>query len=178
MAAATVYHLAVQLSHVDRGVYETIDAKIARPTTETDASLAVRMLAYCLEFAEGIAFGPGLNEPDEPTIAVRDLTGALQAWIDTGVPDAARLHKASKAAPRVAVYTHRPAALLTAIRGEKIHRAAALELWAPDAALIDGLAERLDRRLTFDLSVTDGHVYLTIGGDTLEGDLVRLVPEA
>ena len=72
-----------------------------------------------------------MSEPDEPTIAVRDLTGAIKTWIDIGLPDAARLHQASKAGGRVAVYTHRdPTQFLKHLAGEKIHRAEALELYA------------------------------------------------
>src|SRR5688500_9534408 len=108
---ATIYTFDIQLAHVDRGVYETLALRAARHPSETEEYLLTRVLAYCLEYAEGIAFSKGLAEPDEPALAVRDLTGALRVWIDVGAPDAARLHKASKAAPRVAVYTHRdPAA--------------------------------------------------------------------
>jgi len=113
-----------------------------------------RILAYAREFREGIAFSPGLSDPDEPAIAVRDLTGAIESWIDIGLPDAARLHKASKASPRVAVYTHKdPAQLVERLGGERIHRADALELYAIDRRLIGELAARLERRLAFGLSI-------------------------
>jgi uncharacterized protein YaeQ len=56
---------------------------------------------------EGIGFSKGLSDPDEPAVLVRDLTGALQAWIEVGLPEPERLHRAAKAAPRVAVYTHK-----------------------------------------------------------------------
>ena len=126
---ATIHHFTIRLSDVDRGVYETLELKAAKHPSESDEYLVTRVLAYCLEYAEGIAFSPGLSEPDEPPIAVRDLTGALKAWIEIGSPDAARLHKAAKAAPRVAVYTHKdPALLLRSLDGERIHRAEALEL--------------------------------------------------
>src|ERR1041385_84743 len=105
---ATIYNFEVQLSNVDRHVYETLAIKAARHPSESDEFLVTRVLAYCLEYTEGIAFSKGgLSDPDEPARAVRDLTGALKTWIDIGLPDAARLHRASKAAPRVAVYTHR-----------------------------------------------------------------------
>ena len=104
-----------------------------------------RVLAYCLECAEGIAFSKGLGEPDEPAISVRDLTGALRSWIEIGAPDAARLHKASKASPRVAVYTHRdPRLLVRGYEGQRIHRAEAVELYAPDRGLIEALVTNLD----------------------------------
>lgn len=172
---ATIYNFAIRLSNVDRGVYESLALKVARHPSEAEDHLVARVLAYCLEYTEGIGFSRGLAEPDEPALAVRDLTGGLRAWIDVGTPDAGRLHKAAKAAPRVAVYTHKaPAVLLRQLAGERIHRADAVELYAFDRAIIDGLVARLERRMAFDLSVTDAHLFVSIGGDTLSGELERL----
>ena len=172
---ATIYNFAIQLSHVDRGVYESLALKVARHPSEAEDYLVARVLAYCLEFTEGLSFSRGLAEPDEPALAVRDLTGELQAWIDVGTPDAARLHKAAKAAPRVAVYSHKArAALLRPLDGERIHRADAIELYVFDRELIAGLAARLERRMAFDLSVTDAHLFVSMEGATLSGDLERV----
>ena len=102
-----MYVFEVRLADADRGVYETLTIRAARHPSETAEYLVTRLLAYCLEYTEGIAFSKGLSDPDEPAISVRDLTGALQAWIEVGAPDAARLHKAAKAAPNVALYVHR-----------------------------------------------------------------------
>lgn len=171
---ATVYTFSIELADVDRGVYESLALKVARHPSETEEYLVTRVLAYCLEYAEGIGFSRGLQEPDEPALAVRDLTGALRAWIDVGAPDAARLHKASKAAPRVAVYTHRdPAQLQRQLAGERIHRADALELYALDRDLVAALVERLERRMTFSLSVTDRHLFVTLDGRSLSGEVER-----
>jgi uncharacterized protein YaeQ len=171
---ATIYNFDVQLADVDRGVYETLSFKVAQQPSETEEYLVSRVLAYCLEFAEGIAFSKGIAEPDVPALSVRDLTGALKVWIDVGAPDAARLHKASKASPRVAVYTHRDAArLVTLLAGEKIHRAAELELYGLSKELIDGLVQRLDRRNTWEMSITDRHMYVAVNGATIEGDVER-----
>lgn len=172
---ATVYSFDVQLSHVDRGVYEQLSFKAAQHPSETDEYFIARALAYCLEYREGIAFSRGLAEPDEPAIAVRDLTGALLSWIEIGSPDAARLHKASKASPRVVIYTHRdPAGWLRQIEGEKIHKRESIELYAIDRGLIESLKERLDRRMTLDVTLTEGHLYVTVGGETLEGVVARV----
>ena len=132
-------------------------------------------MAYAMEFTEGIEFSRGISDTEEPAIAVRDLTGTLRTWIDIGSPDAARLHKASKSAPRVAVYTHRdPALIRRQLGGEKIHRAEALELYAIDRDVIAGLVKRLVRRMSFDLSVTDRHLFLSVGDETLSGDVTRI----
>jgi uncharacterized protein YaeQ len=171
---ATIYNFDVQLADVDRGVYDTLAIRVACQPSETEEYLMSRVLAYCLEYAEGIAFSKGIAEPDVPALAVRDLTGALRVWIDVGAPDAARLHKASKAAPRVVVYTHRePRHVLQALAGERIHRSADIELYAIDRALIDGLVARLDRRNSWEMSVTERHVYVAVDGETIEGQLVR-----
>jgi uncharacterized protein YaeQ len=139
-----------------------------------DIDLVTRVLAYALEFTEGIEFSRGLSAPVEPAIAIRDLTGAMRAWIDVGTPEAARLHRASKAVPRVAVYTHRdPARLLGSLSGARIHRAEALELYALDRGLIGALAARLERRMAWNLAVNDRELYLSIEGDTLSGPVSR-----
>ncbi len=170
--SATIYNFSIQLSDVDRGVYEALALKVARHPSETGEHLITRVLAYCLEYAEGIGFSRGISEPEEPALAVRDLTGVLKVWIDIGAPDAARLHKAGKAAPRVAVYTHKdPAQLRLQLAGEKIHRAEALELYAIDRELVAGLVKRLERRMQFDLSVTDRHLFVSVGDATLSGDV-------
>jgi uncharacterized protein YaeQ len=172
---STMYTFDIALSDVDRGVYEALVIKAACHPSETEEYFATRILAYCLEYAEGIAFSKGLSEPDVPAISVRDLTGALTAWIEVGSPDAARLHKASKASPRVAVYTHKePRIFLRAYEGERIHRADALELYAVDRELLAGVVQRLDRRVKFAMTVTDNQLFLDFDGDSVSGAVERL----
>ena len=128
------------------------------------------MLAFCLEQQEGLAFSKGLAEPDQPALEVRDLTGVQQAWIEVGTPEAARLHRASKAAPRVVVYTHTGAERYWAtLAGERIHRSEAIELYELDRALVAAFVARLERRVTMELSVTDRVLYLTLGNALLTG---------
>lgn len=176
---ATIYNFDVDLSDTDRGVYETLALRVAQHPSESEEYLVARVLAYLLEFEDGIEFSRGISTPDEPAIAVRDLTGALRVWIDIGTPDAARLHKASKLAPRVAVYTHKdPAQFLKQLAGKTIHNAGALELYAIDRGLVGALVARLERRMAFSLSVSDRELYLSIGADQLTGPVVRLDRDA
>jgi uncharacterized protein YaeQ len=97
---STIYTFDINLADVDRGVYETLNLRVAQHPSETQDYLLTRVMAYCLQYTEGVAFSKGLSDPDEPAIAVRDLTGVLKAWIDIGLPEPARLHRASKAALR------------------------------------------------------------------------------
>ena len=171
---ATIYNIDIDLADANRQVYETLALRVARHPSESEAYLLTRVLAYVLEYTEGIAFSRGLSEPDEPAISVRDLTGALRAWVEVGTPDAERLHRAAKAADRVVVYTHKdPAQFVRQLAGERIHRIEALELYSIDRALITALAQRLDRRMAFSLSITDRDIYISIGSDTLTGGVTR-----
>jgi uncharacterized protein YaeQ len=172
---ATIYNFDIELTDNDRGVYESLALRVARHPSESEDYLVARLLAYLLEFVEGIAFSRGISDPDEPAIAVRDLTGTIVTWIDIGTPDAARLHKASKAATRVAVYTHKdPRQFLGRLAGERIHQADELELYAIDRALVSALVERLDRRVAFSVSVVDRELFIAIGTDNLSGAVARL----
>ena len=172
---ATIYNFDIDLADADGHVYESLALRVARHPSESEEYLVTRVVAYALEVTEGIAFSDGgLSDPDEPAIAVRDLTGAIRSWIEIGSPDAARLHRASKAAPRVAVYTHKDVERLTAnLAGERIHRREALELYAVDRALVAALAARLDRRMAFTLSVSGGELFVSIGTETLTGVVTR-----
>jgi len=156
-------------------VYEALAIQVARHPSESEAHLVARVLAYALEFTEGIAFSRGgLSEPEEPSISVRDLTGAIRVWIEVGLPDAARLHKACKAAARVVVYTHKdPMQLVDRLAGERIHRAESIELYAIDRSLIAGVVARLERRMGFALSVADRELYVSFGTETVNGAVVR-----
>jgi uncharacterized protein YaeQ len=173
--SATMYVFAIELADSDRSVYTSLELRVARHPSETAEYLLTRVLAYCLEYAEGIAFSKGLSDPDEPAIHIRDLTGALQSWIEVGAPEAARLHRASKASPRVAVYTHKDGEQLAArLAGEKIYRIEALELYAVDREWLTALAKRLARRMTFTLTVSEKHVYLSLGEETLSAAVQRI----
>ncbi len=172
---ATMYTLDVALSHVDRGVYEQLAIKAARHPSESEEYFLTRVLAYCLEYTEGIAFSKGgISDPDDPAIVVRDLTGAWRSWIEIGAPDAARLHLASKASPRVAVYTHRePRLLQRQWEDARIHKAESIECFAVDRELLATLVPQLDRRMTWTLSVTEGELFLDVNGASYGGSVAR-----
>jgi uncharacterized protein YaeQ len=172
---ATIYNIDIELADSDRHVYESLALRVARHPSESEEYLVARVLAYALEYSDGIAFSRGVSDADEPALLIRDLTGGITSWIEIGTPSPERLHKASKAAPRVVVYTHKdPAQFLKQIAGSKIHRADALELYTLDRELIGALVARLERRMAFSLSVAERELYLSIGSDNLTGRIVSL----
>ncbi|WP_243074655.1 YaeQ family protein [Microbacterium sp. SS28] len=169
---ATIHTFTVQLADVDRGVYEELNLRVARHPSETDAFMLTRVLAYCLEYEEGIAFTEGISATDEPAVLVRDLTGKLTAWIEVGAPDAARLHLGSMQAGRAVVYTHRdPAKVAAPWAGKRIHRAEDITLHSFDPRFIDDAVRTIERRNAMTLSVIERRIYLELNGTTLESDI-------
>ena len=171
---ATIYTFDIELADADRAVYESLSLRVAQHPSETPDYLVTRTLAYCLEFAEGIGFSKGLSDPVEPAIFVRDLTGALMVWVDIGLPEPERLHRASKAAPRVAVYTHKDATQWAMkLAGAKIHRADKLEVFAFERGWLTSVVAKLARRMKFSLARSEGEIYLTLDSQTLQTVLER-----
>ncbi|HKO94449.1 MAG TPA: YaeQ family protein [Polyangiaceae bacterium] len=179
---ATIYHFSIALSDVDRGVYESLDLRLARHPSESLRYLLTRTLAYCLSYEEGISFSKaGLSSVEEPPVLVPGVGGALKVWIDVGAPSARRLHKASKAAERVLLFTHVERNLLLAeATSSPIHRLEEIEVWRLEPSFLDPIAEKLDRKLAWSLTRSDGLLYLDLGGRTYESPLAltRLVPTA
>ena len=173
---STIYNFDIDLADADRGVYESLALRVARHPSESEDFLLTRVLAFALEYAPGIEFSPGLCVPDEPAVFVRDATGATLAWIDVGAPEAARMHRAAKASPRVVIYNHKDVTQwLGRLQGERIHRAAEIEVWAMDRALLRELSSRLERRTAFALSVAERELFVSIGETTINGALTRHV---
>lgn len=170
-AGAVMYNFAVQLADVDRGVYEDVTLRAARHPSETDAYMMTRVLAYCLEYVEGITFSDGISSTDEPAVLVRDLTGRLTTWIEVGAPDAERLHYASKLADRTTVYTHRdPEKVIAAWAGKRIHQIEQITVQSFDPGFIDGAVAVLERRNTMTVTRTDGQLYLDLNGTSLTSE--------
>ena len=162
---ATIHTFEIQLADVDRGVYDELSLRVARHPSETDRFMVTRLLAYCLEYGEGIAFSAGVSSTDEPAVLVRDLTGAITAWIEVGAPDAERLHSGSKLAERTAVYTHRDADKLLAVwSGKTIHEAERIVVRSFDPGFVDGIVSTLARRNSLTVSLTYGQLYVDSNG--------------
>lgn len=172
--SATMYHLKVDLSDVDRGVYESLDLRIARHPSESARYMLTRIIAYCLCYEEGIAFSKGLSTVEEPAVWVKDLQGNLRLWIEVGTPSAERLHKASKASPRLVVFTQNdPEPLKRATRDKAIFKADEIAIYALAPAFLDELDAATDRNAKWELVHTEGQLYVNVAGKSLSAPVVR-----
>lgn len=170
---STLHRFYIQLADTGRGVYEELDLRVARHPSETLPFLLTRVLAYCVVYEPGIAFSSGLCEPDEPALWVKDLTGRITAWIEVGLPAPDRLHKASKSIGRVIVFPHKPVELFVRqCEGARIHERENIRVVALEPAFLKQLEATLDRTSRWDVSIHDGHLFLTTGnnafGTTIE----------
>ena len=176
MASGIPYTFHVTLAHIGRDHYADFTIQPALHPSETEGYMLARVLAYALEHTEGIAFSRGLQSAEEPAVWVHDLTGALQAWIEVGTPDARRLHKATKACPRVAVYCHRPPAawLRSLADAGPIHAPERVALYLLPPDLIAALIARLERRNTLSVTLSEDQLYIDMAGESLAGVLQAL----
>ena len=171
---STMYNFEIELSDTDRGVYESLKCAIARHPSETAEFLATRVLAYCLEYETDLSFSKGLSDGEEPAIWTKYPDGRIKSWIEVGVPTAVRLHRASKLAERVAVYTHRPpAALMQQLARERIHRGDQLPIYSFEAPFLKQLAGLLERRTMASLSVSEKQIYIEIRGTNVYSSIDR-----
>jgi uncharacterized protein YaeQ len=171
---ATPVRFKVALSHVDRDVYESLDLKLAQHPSENTRYLLCRLFAYCVLYEEGLAFSrAGLATPDEPPIALHSLDGRLLLQVEIGLPSAERLHKASKAAPRLVVFTqHDPLLLLAALHGHRVHRLAAIEAYAIAPSFLDDVAGCIgERGADLELTIADHHLYVGVAGKSFSTQL-------
>src|SRR5438067_8559744 len=171
---ATIYNLSVDLADIDRGVYEKLDVCIARQPSETIEYMFMRVIAYCLEYGDGIVLTQGVAAGNEPAVLIRDLTGRITAWIEVGMPDTERLHRGLKLAGRAAVYTHRDVQkLLMQLSAANIDRLATVPVYEFQRAFVDEVAMLIERRSQLAISITERELYLEISGRTFTTTIVE-----
>ena len=169
---STIHSFTLQLADADRNVYVDLDLRVARHPSETAEFMVARVLAYCLEYEEGIVFTDGVAAVDEPALLVRDLTGQIRAWIEVGAPDATRLHRGAKRADRAVVYAHRDVTpWLAQMSGERIHRASEIPVHALDPAFLREVGAAIQRRNQASLSVSGRVLYLDLNGQSYSSEL-------
>lgn len=171
---STLYRFTIDLSDVDRNLYQTLEFRAAMHPSESLPFFVTRILAYALNFQDGLEFSPGISAPDEPAIRVKGLTGGLDLWIDIGNPTAKRIHKASKAVKEVKIYTHKDAAMLAReLKEEQVHRLAEIGLYSLDQPFLNTLGATLDRDNHWELTRNEGELYVGVGKDSFQGRLEK-----
>lgn len=163
---ATIFKAELQIADMDRNYYGTHSLTIARHPSETDERMMIRVLAFALHAGDALAFGKGLSTEDEPDLWQKDLTGAIELWIDVGQPDEKRLLKACGRSDRVVVYSYSAAsAIWWAQAAAKLERAKNLQVTNIPASASQALAALAQRSMQLQCTIQEGQLWLT-GGET------------
>ncbi len=163
--SSTLYRFRIDLSDVERGVYEALDFRTAQHPSETSDYLLTRVLAYALNTQEGLDFAPGgLSDPDQPALLVSEGPNSFPLWIEIGNPSAKKLHRAAKTARQVRVYTYKdPDVLLADIAANKVYNAERIEIFSFPPKFLGRLAETLVRDNSWNVIFSDGSLTVTTG---------------
>lgn len=168
-----LHRFRLDLSDVARGVYETLDLRVARHPSESVPFLLTRVLAYAACYRPDLALSPGgLSDTDEPALVARGADGSIALAIEVGQPSARRLHRTSKAARETRVFTYRdPRGLRQELAGERIHGADRILLYALDPKFLERLGARLDRDNSWTIVIHEGTLLVSVGDEALETEL-------
>ncbi len=169
---STIRRFKIDISDVDRGVYEKIELRVAQHPSESSTYLLTRIIAYALNLKDGIEFSQGISSPDDAAIYVKDLTGKILKWIDIGNPSARRLHKASKAAEAVSIYTYKdPQVLLDEMKGQEIHRPERIKIYSLPSKFLTQLEGSLAKDNSWELLHTQGELSIAVKETTFQSEL-------
>ena len=167
-----IYRAAIQLSDVDLDCYETLQFTVARHPSETTERLVARLLAYTLFFEPGLEFTKGISAGDEPDLWTRGADGRVQLWIEVGLPDPDRLLKVCRHAGRVVLLSCGSSRQ----RWEEQHLAklacvSNLTILGIEQGFLNDVVARLERSISWSVTVTENTLYLGIAGETFETQL-------
>lgn len=176
---ATIFKADLQISDMDRHYYAEHALTIARHPSETDERMMMRVLAFALHASDALAFGKGLSTDDEPDLWQKDLTGAIDLWIEVGQPDEKRILKACGRSGRVIVYSYSSTNnIWWAQTSGKVERARNLEVMNVAAASSQALAKLAQRTMQLQCTIQDGQIWMSGGEETvhLELDFLKRLP--
>jgi|SRR5690606_27088073 len=157
---ATPYKIELNLTDIDRSIYETLRFTVARHPSETEERLAVRLIAYALFYSEQLAFGRGLSDVDEPALWEKSLDGRVLHWIEVGQPDAERLTWCSRRAERVSLVAYGSLRVWQTRVLDSLNLKN-LSVVAVDQAALEHLAQDLPRSLSWSIMISDGILFIT-----------------
>lgn len=174
---ATIFKADIQIADMDRHYYQDHILTIARHPSETDERMMVRLLAFARHAHEALVFGKGLSDSEEPDIWQKDLTGAIDLWIDVGQPDDRRILKACGRSAQVKIYSYSSnSAIWWNQTGSRVDRAKNLEVINLSAATSQAMSRLAQRNMQLQYTMQDGEIWVNGNGETLQIDLTVLKP--
>lgn len=159
---ATIYKAELQIADMDRNYYQERMLTVARHPSETDERVMIRVLAFAIHASEALTFTKGMFDTDEPDLWEKDLTGAIQTWIEVGQPDDKRILKACGRSEKVIVYSYSATSNIwfkqLASRVERAKNLSVVNIPAEASAQLEKMAQR---SMQLQVTIQDGQIYLT-----------------
>lgn len=172
---STIYKAELQIADMDRNYYQDHALTIARHPSETDERMMMRVLAFVRHADEALTFGKGLAADDEPDLWQKDLTGAIDLWIEVGQPDDKRILKACGRADQVVIYTYSSNSSIWWNQiSSRIDRAKNLTVMNIPAATSQALTKLAQRNMQLQCTVQDGQIWVTANDTTVQIDFTIL----
>lgn len=171
---ATIFKAELHIADLDRHYYHDHAVTIARHPSETDERMMVRLLAFALNAHDELTFGKGLSTVDEPALWRKDLTSAIDLWIDVGMPDEKDIRKACGRASKVIVYSYgsHTAHLWWQQNKDKLERLK--NLTVINLRTTQSLANLAQRTMQLQCTIQDSAVWLANDYERIEVNLVIL----
>lgn len=168
--SATIYKVQLGISDMDRDYYAEHLLTLARHPSETEERLMIRLLAFALHADERLEFTRGLCADDEPELWLKDYSDAVKLWVEVGLPDEKRLRKACGRAEHVILYSYggHAAELWWQRQQQALQRYDNLKVVEIPAAVSSALAALASRSMSLQVTISDHHVWLDNGNETLE----------
>ncbi|BEV67835.1 YaeQ family protein [Bdellovibrio bacteriovorus] len=171
-----LYRFRIDLSDIDRGIYEQLDFRLAMHPSESMPYMLTRALAYACNYSQDLQFSAqGLGDPESAALSHSDATsGRTLLWIEIGNPSPKKLHKASKASQAVKIYTYKDASqILRDCEKENVHQPEKIEIYQLDDKFLTTLGEESSREFRFSLMVQEGSLTITRGEEILNSEFTR-----
>ncbi len=176
---ATVFKADLQVADMDRHYYQTHALTLARHPSETDERMMVRLLAFALHASDALAFGKGLSAEDEPALWQKDLTGAIELWLDVGLPEEREVRKACGRAKQVVVIIYgRGADMWWSQNRDKLQRQTNLTVLSLPAAGTQALAALASRTMQVQCTIQEGLAWVTVESGAVPIEPVTLLQAA
>ncbi len=171
-----LFRFQIELSDIDRGVYQSLDFRLSQHPSETATYMITRTLAYALSYQDGLEFTPGgLADPDSPALLAKGSGGGTDLWIEIGNPSARRLHKASKACGNVVVYTYKNAeALIAEINANSVHRAREIKIISFALPFLGELESHLEKNNKWSVLLQDKTLNVQIADLSFACEIKKL----
>lgn len=173
---ATIFKVNLQIADMDRNYYQDHSLTLARHPSETDERMMVRLLAFALHAHERLEFGQGMTDEDAADLWQKDLTGAIELWIDVGIPDEKLIRKACGRAGKVVVYGYggRVVEMWYAQNGAQFERQKNLAIFNLPQECTQALAKLAQRTMNLQCTIQDGQAWLSDGEASVQVERVVL----